>query len=232
MLNSSVQKVLKELNKITNSAIIKYPKTVLISDSQDIMLDVDISKLDSEQFPNIHLMNNLGEFIKFLELFDNPEIDLDEKQIVLKQGTMKSSFIFDNPLLMNHLDKDSKQFDRTMEVPSVAEFSISVDDFKNIGKASGVFKDLTEIIFESKDSDVEVVLGATNRFNAKSDTFSILKPSTSNKDFEVKIPVENFKILPVSNYTVHVKYNSEKDSYRLIMVNEDIDLRILLSTKV
>jgi hypothetical protein len=46
MLNESVQKVLKELNSITNSGIIKYPETVLVSESQDVMVKVNLSDFD------------------------------------------------------------------------------------------------------------------------------------------------------------------------------------------
>lgn len=232
MLNQNTQKILKELNKISNSAIIRYPKTIVASDSQDVIVAVDLSKTDDESFKPIHLMNSLGDFLKFLDLFEDPRIEIDDKHITAMSGKMKSSFIFDNPVLMSHLDKDYTQFERTLQVPSVAEFKLDLGDFRNINKASGIFKDLTEVILKSADSDLDIVLGATNSFNAKSNTFSVKKENVTTKNFEIKIPVENFKLLPVSNYTVHVKYNSSKDSYRIIMLNDDIDLQILLATKL
>lgn len=232
MLNTNVQQVLKELNSITNSGIITYPRTVLLSDAQDIMVDVNIQDLDSEEFDKIHLMDKLQDFLSLLGLFSDAEVDLTEKELNLKQGSKKSSFLFDNPVLMSAFERDSAQFDKTEEVPDVCSFELTVDDFKDISKASSVFKDLEELIIQGQDGDTNLILGNTNSFNARSNTYSITKEGTSSKEFEVKIPIQNFKKLPVSNYTFYVKYNEARDAYRILLKNNDIDLRIIMSVKV
>ena len=66
-------------------------------------------------------------------------------------------------------------------------------------------------------------LGATNRFGARSNTYSVVKDAETTKEFEIKIPVENFKVLPNSHYEVQVKYNSKRDSYRILMINKSLD---------
>ena len=210
MLNTNVQQVLKELNSITNSGIITYPRTVLVSDAQDIMVDVNIQDLDADEFPKIHLMDKLQDFLSLLGLFSDAEVDLTEKELNLKQGSKKSSFLFDNPVLMSAFERDSAQFDKTEEVPDVCSFELSVDDFKDISKASGVFKDLEELIIQGQDGDTNLILGNTNSFNARSNTYSITKEGTSSKEFTVKVPIQNFKKLPVSNYTFNVKYNEAR----------------------
>ena len=90
-------------------------------------------------------------------------------------------------------------------------------EIKNLhASATGVFKDLSEVLFTSQDGDIIVSLGATNKFNAKSNKFSVTKNANTTKEFEIKIPVDNFKMLPASEYTVAVKYNSSKKSYTLL----------------
>ncbi len=59
MFNKNVTDVLTQLNGITNSVILKYPQTVAVSESQDMLVLVDISALDSEGFPEIGLKDNL-----------------------------------------------------------------------------------------------------------------------------------------------------------------------------
>lgn len=232
MLNENVQQVLKELNSITNSGIIRYPNTVLVSDAQDIMVNVNLQNLDTDSFGDIHLMNNLSEFLSLMSMFKEPEIELSEKEIKLKEGTKNSTFLFDSPVLMSAFDKDISQFERTKEVPDVAVFDLTVDDFKDISKASGVFKDLEEVIIRAQDGDTELVLGNTSSFNARSNTYSIDKPGTAAKEFEIKIPIQNFKMLPVSDYTFYVKYNQARDAYRVFLTNTEIDLEIILSVKI
>lgn len=232
MLNKQTQKVLKELNTITNSGIISYPETVLVSEQQDIMVRVNLGALDSEEFPKIHLMNNISEFLSLMSMFDEPKVDINEKEIKLTENGKNSTFLFDNPVLMQSFDKDTEQFERTKEVPDVSVFTLSPEDFKDISKASGVFKDLEEVIIRAQDGDTELVLGNTSSFNARSNTYSIDKPQTSTKEFEVKIPIQNFKMLPVSEYTVHVKYNQARDAHRVFLKNDTINLEIIMSVKV
>lgn len=234
MFNKNVIDVLTQVNGITNSVILKYPKTVAVSESQDVLLLVDISALDDTPFPEVGLKDSLSDFLNLFKLFpEDASVDIDGNTINISSGSLQSSYIMDNIALMDAYNKDSIQFDKTEEVPDVAMFDISTEDLKNIKSASGVFKDLSEVLFTSQDGDVKISLGATNKFNAKSNTFSVLKPATTSKEFEIKIPVDNFKMLPSSEYTACVKYNSARDSYRILLKSNSLEgFKILMSVKV
>jgi len=234
MFNNKVIDVLTQINGVTNSVILKYPQTVAVSESQDMMINVDFTNIDSDEFPNLGLKDSLGDLLSLFKLFgDDREVVFNENTIEITSGANTSSYITDSLALMDAYDKDPAQFTKTEEVPSVATFDLNVDDIKNIKSATGVFKDLSEVIFTSQDGDVTVSLGSTNKFNAKSNTYSVRKPASTSKEFEIKIPVDNFKALPQSEYTVEVKYNSSRDSYRILMLNKSIDgFKILMSVKV
>jgi len=192
MFNENVINVLSQINGITNSVILKYPETVAVSEAQDMMVFFNVAELDSDQFSDIALKDSLGDFLNLVKLFpNNRSIDLSENTINISNGDTSSVFITDNIALMDAYDKSPEQFVKTEEVPSVVEFDLLVDDLKKIKSATGVFKDLSEVIFSAQDSDVKISLGATNKFNAKSNTFGISKSAQSSKEFEIKIPVEN-----------------------------------------
>lgn len=234
MFNKNVIDVLSQVNGITNSVILKYPTTVVVSESQDMMLQIDISSLDGDQFPDLGLKDSLTEFLNLFKLFaDDRSVEIEGSTVNVSAGSSASCYITDNIALMDAYNKDPEQFAKTEAVPSVASFDLGVEDIKNIKSATGVFKDLSEVIFQSQDGDMKVSLGATNKFNAKSNTYSVTKNANTSKEFEVKIPVENFKMLPVSEYNVEVKYNSARDSYRILMLNKSLEgFKILLSVKV
>jgi hypothetical protein len=234
MLNNDTIEVLTQINGMTNSIILKYPQTVAVSESQDMLLLVDLSKLDADSFPDIGLKDSLGDLLNLINLFpEERTIEISGNTIDVNCDELSSSYIVDNIALMDAYDKDSAQFAKTEQVPSVASFDLGVDDIKNLKSATGVFKDLSEVIFTSQDGDMKVSLGATNKFNAKSNTFSVTKSAKANKEFEIKIPVDNFKMLPGSDYTVDVKYNSARDSYRILMSNKSLEgFKILMSVKV
>ena len=234
MFNNNVISVLTQINTITNSVILKYPTTVAVSESQDVMVSIDLSELDKSEFPNLGLKDSLSDFLSLFKLFPNDRrVEIDGSNVNVSSGSNTSCYITDNIALMDAYDKDPAQFEKTEMAPSVATFDLTDEDIKNIKSASSVFKDLSEVIFKSQDGDMRISLGATNKFNAKSNTYSILKSANTSKEFEVKIPVENFKSLPVSNYTMDVKYNSSRDSYRILMTNKSLDgFKIIMSVKV
>lgn len=234
MFNNDVIEVLQQLNKITNSVILKYPTTVAVSDSQDMMVHFDVSALDPEGFPDIPLKDALGDFLSLFKLFsEGRDVRIDGNSVDIKDENVQSSFIIHNAALMDAWDKSPEQFTKTDAAPSVSTFGITVDDIKKISQATGVFKDLTEVIFKSQDGDMTISLGATNKFNAKSNTYSVTKRSEANKEFEIKIPVDNFKSLPQTDYKVDVKYNSARDSYRIILSSTALEnFKILMTVKI
>lgn len=237
MFNKKVIDVLGEINNITNSIIIKYPTTVAVSESQDMMISLDIKALDADEFEDIGLLDNLSEFLSLFKLFgEDKTVNYDGNTINIGNETINSSYIVDSIALMETYDKSPEQFEKTEMVPSVAEFDLNPEDIKNIKQASGVFKDLSEVLFTSKDDVVNISLAATNKFNAKSNKFNITKNSSAcktSKEFEIKIPVENFKMIPMSAYAVEVKYNAARDSYRILMSSKTLEnFKILLTVKI
>ena len=234
MFNKQLIDVLTQINGITNSVILKYPETVAVSESQDMMILLDIASLDNDEFPDIGLKDSLCDMLSLFKLFPpERDVQIDANTINVSSEGTSSCYITDNIVLMDAYNKDPVEFIKTEEVPGVAVFDLNIDDIKNIKSACGVFKDLSEVIFTSCDGDIKISLGATNKFNAKSNTYSVTKSANTTKEFEIKIPVDNFKMLPLSDYSMEVKYHSAKDSYRILLKNKSLDgFKILMSVKV
>ena len=187
--------------------------------------------MDFDTFPDIGLNNNLNNYLNLFKLFDdNRTVTYSKDTIEISSGEITSSYITDNVALMEAYDISPDQFQKTEEVPTVCSIDLTVDDIKKLKAATGVFKDLSEIIIKCQDSEVSMSLGATNKFNARDNSYKIKKNVSSTKDFEIKIPVENFKKLPESEYTFEVKYNESRDAYRILMKNKALSgLKIIMS---
>lgn len=230
-MNKELTNTLSQLNSITNTVILKYPITVAASEAKDIYVHLDVSQLDFNAFPDIGLNNNLNNYLNLFKLFDdNRTVTYSKDTIEISSGEITSSYITDNVALMEAYDISPDQFQKTEEVPTVCGIDLTVDDIKKLKAATGVFKDLSEIIIKCQDSEVSMSLGATNKFNARDNSYKIKKNVSSTKDFEIKIPVENFKKLPESEYTFEVKYNESRDAYRILMKNKALSgLKIIMS---
>ena len=230
-MNKELTNTLSQLNSITNTVILKYPITVAASEAKDIYVHLDVSQLDFNTFPDIGLNNNLNNYLNLFKLFDdNRTVTYSKDTIEISSGEITSSYITDNVALMEGYDISPEQFQKTEEVPTVCSIDLTVDDIKKLKSATGVFKDLSEIIIKCQDSEVSMSLGATNKFNARDNSYKIRKNTSATKDFEIKIPVENFKKLPESEYTFEVKYNESRDAYRILMKNKALSgLKIIMS---
>jgi len=231
MLNQNVIHVLKSLNTITNTGILRYPTTILNNPSGDVVVRVRLDKLDSEEFPEIGVYN-LSEFLSTFKLFDEYKCSVLDNIVSITSNTSSIQYITSNISVLDGYDKPESIFTRTIEFPSVCSVEITEEDMKKIRTASGIFKELNEVIFTSKDGDLEIKLGNTNNFNAKSNSFSIAKNNTNcTKDFTVKVPAENFNALPSSTYKLEVKYNKSKDAFRVVLNSMDIDMTVLMAAK-
>lgn len=230
-MNKQLISTLSQLNSITNTLILKHPITVAASEAKDIYVHLDVSQIDENSFPNIGLNNNLGNYLNLFKLFgDERTVSYEGDTIKIGSGDITSSYITDNTALMEAYDISPEQFQKTEEVPTVCSIELTVEDIKNLKAATGVFKDLSEIIVKCQDSEVSISLGATNKFNARDNSYKIKKSSNSTKDFEIKIPVENFKKIPESEYSFEVKYNEARDAYRILMKNKALSgLKMILS---
>lgn len=230
-MNKQLVDTLSQLNTITNTVILKYPVTVAASEAKDIYVHLDVSEIDKNEFPDIGLNGNLGNYLNLFKLFDeNRIVNYNGDTIEITSDKITSSYISDNVALMESYNISPEQFDKTEQVPTVCTMDLTIDDIKNLKSATSVFKDLSEIIFKSQDSQVTLSLGATSKFNARDNSYKITKDTLSNKDFEIKIPVENFKKIPESEYTLEIKYNEARDAYRLLLKNKALSgLKLILS---
>lgn len=235
MFNSKMINVLSQFNNITDSIILKYPKTVAISDNRDVVMSCDFSKLDADEFPEICLYNNLSAFLGIMKLIgDGKKVTFSNNVITVSSadGKQKSNIIMQNKNLMELYDLTSEQIDRTIDVPTVAEFDILVDDFKKLRQALSILHDLDCVKLITSDSGVTLELGSSNKFQDENDSFIIDKECETTKDFELKLEANKLVSLPISDYTLQVKYNEARDAYRVLLINKTIpDFVILLAIK-
>lgn len=235
MFNSNLCAVLSQVNNITNSVILRYPETVAVSEDQGTLIKFNVSDIDPDEFQEIPLNDSLSDFLRLFKLFgDDRTVSFNGNVVNISDSNHAVKFITYDKELMLPFDKDSTQIERTKEVPTVAEFTLTVDDIKALKDASSIFKNLESVIIESKDGQLTLSLGNVNSFNAQSNEYAITKECTElSKDFRVSISMDKFSRIPASSYTVQIKYNSDRDKYRLYAVNDTLtDMEMVMSLNV
>lgn len=235
MFNENLLNVLKQVNSITNSIILKYPTSVAVSRAQDILVQIPISEIDSEEFIDIPLVEKLDRFLSLFKLFpeSSRKVEISDNILSISNNKNKADFVLSDLVLLEEFNKDTSQFTKTESVPSVADFDLTVNDIKQIRDAISVFKDLEDITFASKDGELSIKLNTTSKFNALTDAYSIEKEANVKKNFEVTLTVENFLKIPVSDYHMSIKFNEARNSYRFLLSNKNLEtFKIIMSCKV
>lgn len=230
MLNKNVINVLQALNNITNSVVLKYPVSILNSVAGDVVVRLNVESLDKDAFEPFGIYQ-LSEFLSTFKLFDEYTASISDNVININGGDSSIQYLSTKLNVLENHDKSETLITSTQGVPSVATLELSKEHVKTIKSASGVFKDLTDIVLESQDGSMTIKLGGANNFNARTNSFSIHREATTTKEFSVRIPSENFNSLPTSSYKIEVKYNESKDAYRVIAASTEIDMQILLAVK-
>jgi hypothetical protein len=221
MLNKNSIEVLKSINSITNSAIISYPVTTITNAKRDIYGNIDFSKIDENSWKEFGIMD-LPSFLNSIGILDNPTIE--QKDIFIKAYDENSTieFVSSYPSTLEDFTADPNIIDSTSNAPSVVEVSIESNLFTKIKKGSSVFKNLRDLFIVKENDKIYFKTGNKETFTSATNSYThYLEPSLcKGKDFELIIPIENFLNLPLMDFTMKIKYNEEKDAYRLLFEND------------
>lgn len=234
MLNNNVITVLNSVSSITNSAVLKYPISVINSEAGDIYVRVDINVLDEDSFDDIGIYD-LNNFLSVFGLYgENRDVEVSADTITVSDSTGSlSSLLIDEINILGDYNKDPIMFEKTKSVDTVATFELSKEVMKKLKSATGVYKTLSDLNIISQDTNVVLQLAQNNSFNARSSSHQYTVDGITSKEFKITIPVENFSKLPISSYTVQVKYNANANAYRLLLICNDIPgIEIIMSVKI
>lgn len=240
MFSKPVIRALTELSSINNTVLLRYPHTTVRTSESDVIAVIDVSKLDQDEFVEIGLNNNFKEFLSVFKLFQNDyEVLIKDHDVHIRdpKTKTKTNFRTDDIGLLKKVRIDVDHYtnvENTKKIDSIAEIDLSIEDIKNLFSATGVYKNLTELIISSNRSDeLELTLGQTEKYDSCSDRYTIVKDCDVKRDFYLRIPIVNFKMIPMGNYKLSVKYNEERKAYRILLENKDFDgLSIILAVKV
>jgi len=230
MLNKQFLSILSFTNAITDKVLLKYPVTMLNSDSNDIICKIDVTKLDESEFEPTGIYE-MSKLITLLNLFDDYEITKENNHLKIKSKSDNAVFKCADPVLMSQNDKPATLIDRIEEFPIVSEFKLCKNDLTKLKKSSAIFNDLNAIKFESKNENVSIQLSMYNKFEQNTNTFEKNYLKCSTKDYDFQISTENFNKLPMTDYDIKVHYNAEKNQYRVLFKTEIFTICIACLSK-
>lgn len=227
MFNKNVIDTLKSISSITESLVLKYPDTYAISSERTFLVKLPISQLDQDQFNDIGFNHSLNDFLSLLNLFDLDKVNVTQENdiIYLKSDDTNASFITDDISLLEQYNIDGSQIERTKQCDTIATFTLNTTDIDKFKKASSALKNLTDLVFESKDGKLTMYLANTAIINSKSNTYSLDKTAQTSKEFCVTLLMADFAKIPVTEYDVEIKYNAnaKRNNYRMLLKSKTLE---------
>jgi len=163
-------------------------KLATISAQKNVMADATVT----ETFPDFGIYD-LNEFLGAMSLFDDPELDFQNKYVSIKQGSMNIKFFAADATVLTAPQK-------AITFPEAEiNFNVSAAMLSMIQKTASVLR-AADVSIIGDGSTITVVVA--DKKNATGNSFS--EPvGTTDKTFKVNLKVENLKMLP-GDYEVSI----------------------------
>ena len=203
-LSKETVNLIKNFAGINSNLLLKQGnKLATISGQKNVMADATVT----ETFPDFAIYD-LNEFLGAMSLFEDPELDFQDKYVSIKQGSMNIKFFAADA---SNLTAPQKAI--TFPEAEI-NFRMTSSMLDMIKKTSSVLR-AADVSIVGDGSKVVAVVG--DKKNASGNSFSEPVGDT-DKNFKVNLKVENLKMLP-GDYDVSI---SSKKISRFKSPNTDL----------
>ncbi len=208
MFKTTTKDLFKILNGISNGVIIKYPVTTMVSLSKQIVVNIDMKKLE-EEFETFGLLK-LNEFIQLLEFFDTNECDLNLKKgvITLKNNKTTQKYLTTNLERLSMFDFPFEYLERLKDQTPVSTFKITKTDIEDIKKIHSILK-LPDLSFSGVDNEVIMKIIDISDESKNETEIKINDVVKTSDNFETSIKIENILKIPTVDYEINIYKNSK-----------------------
>tara|TARA_R110001606_G_scaffold96378_1_gene213471 strand:- start:2144 stop:2800 length:657 start_codon:yes stop_codon:yes gene_type:complete len=185
--------ILKNFATINTNILVREGNMLsTISTGKNIFARAEVS----ETFNNEFAIYDLNSLLALLTLMEDTDVEFGEESIIMTKGTSHFEYFYaDKNIIVAAPDK-------TIEVDNFFNFDLSADDVNMIMRAAAVVgAPMLSVV--GKDGKVTLTVGDPN--TPRSNAFR-QEIGDSEKDFDARLAVENFKVTPGSyNVTLSEK---------------------------
>lgn len=191
-LNPETLNLLTSFQKINNTILIRPGDTlVAMKPSKAVLARATLN----QEIPAQMSIFDLSRFLSVLSLFDQPDLDIKEKKVIISSDAKKLDYTFaDESMVTVPPEKDIK-----FPTPDVS-FEINAEQITSVLKAQSILR-LKELA--AVGDGKKVWFQALDTKNPSADVFSIEIGKTSKK-FKAVFLAENLASLLQDDYTVEI----------------------------
>lgn len=189
-LSAETKSILKNYASVNSNLLIKPGnKLSTISVAKNIMSDAVVA----EEFPSQFGIYDVNEFLGALSLFNDPELEFNDKYVLIKEGKNNIKYFSAEENVLTHPTKEIKFPD-----PEI-EFNLSSAQIEAIHKTASVLK-VSDISFIGDGTTITLSIG--NKKVSSSNSYET-EIGETDKVFQVNLKVELIKLFQ-GDYNVSI----------------------------
>lgn len=189
-LEARTMQILKNFSTI-NPGILFKPGSALNTMTPN--KTVFANAIIKESIPSQFAIFDLSKFLGILSLFEQPELKVEDKQMVISGGQQAVRYTFASPDAIAYPTKNITMPDAEIQ------FKLTSDDLNKIQKALGVMQ-LPEIAVVGDSNEMSIQ--AIDSKNPSANSYRVILRDT-NMSFKMVFKAENIKIMP-GDYDVSI----------------------------
>lgn len=184
-------KVLQNFASINNNVRIYPGKSIsTISPNKKVFAKAEVP----DDFPAEIRVYDLNSLLSLLTLGDSPDVEIQDKMLVIRQGKSKAEFFFASADILI-----APEAGKTIPVDPHYTFNLSATDVQSMIKAAGALA-AKSVSIVSQDGQTSIMVGDPK--NVTSGSYRLSLPA-SEHNFNCMFDIEELKIIP-DDYTVTI----------------------------
>lgn len=186
--------ILKNFSQINQGILIREGKKIsTMSVSKQVIAQADVDV----EFPKEFAIYDLNEFLSTISLFDDPDFEFNDNDVVIKQGNASVKYYYSSNSIVIAAPEQVNFPEPTIN------FKFNNSDVQSLSKASNILS-LDYLKFKS-DGD-KILCELQDSSNTSSNSYFV-EVDGDGVEFETEIKMENINILP-GDYDVGVSEDS------------------------
>lgn len=183
-LSANTVAVLKNFSVINVNIVIEPGKVLrTLGPSRNIFASAQIT----DEFPRQVPIYDLTSFLSTVTLFDDVDIDFEDKYLTVKSGGATIKYYYSDPSIVQAAPSKEIVFDE-----EIFKFNLSADDVNTLMKVSAVLAAPTISVI-SKGGTVNVAVSDPKNVTSHSYVKEVGK---CEREFDARLRVDAFKLLP------------------------------------
>lgn len=173
-IGEETQSILKSWQSINNINVKPGNELCVLNSAKSLLIRAKVK----ETFPVEFSLIDIGQFVRTIQLFDNPDIDFQDKCAHIKSGDNECNFYYAEKAFVNHLDKFPDFGDDVL-----LSFDVTGDIIQKIIAGADTLG-LNLLSIHKKDN--KIVFGMRDAEESTKNSFSVnVAPYLGTGDFDI-----------------------------------------------